>query len=76
MALVEGRFYRGFWEIAWFRDGFFVVKLWWIAGARVVFGWWVLRAKKMSLFGNISVENCGTSRQRRNTGVSPLRNGR
>jgi hypothetical protein len=38
---------------------FFVVKMWWIAGESVVFGWWFLGAEKMSLFENNSVENVG-----------------
>jgi len=39
LALVEWRFYRGFLRKVVVSCWFFVVKLWWIAGADVVFGW-------------------------------------
>jgi hypothetical protein len=56
LALVEWSFYRGFRRKSVVSCWFFVVKLWWIAGAGVVFRRLFLRAKKMSLFENISVE--------------------
>jgi hypothetical protein len=41
---------------------FLVVKLWWIAGRNVVFGWWFLNAEKISLFENNSLEKVGDER--------------
>jgi hypothetical protein len=32
------------------KRGVFMVKLWWIDGGSVVFGWWFFGAKKMPLF--------------------------
>jgi hypothetical protein len=47
---VDPRFCRGFWQKRVEKHGVLVVKLWWIDGGMLVFGWWFFGAEKMSLF--------------------------